>query len=51
MILAGFVGFTLLVALVTWVSTRRRALTATSDGYFLGGLSPEAFSHTVTLVV
>jgi SSS family solute:Na+ symporter len=39
MILAGFVGFTLGVALVTWYATRRHHVTDTPDGYFLGGRS------------
>ncbi len=43
MILAGFLGFTLLVALITWLGTRRHAVTATSDGYFLGGRSLTAW--------
>jgi SSS family solute:Na+ symporter len=42
-ILAGFLGFTLLVALITWLGTRRHAVTATSDGYFLGGRSLTAW--------
>ena len=39
MILAGFFGFTLSVALITWYATRRHAVTATPEGYFLGGRS------------
>jgi SSS family solute:Na+ symporter len=39
MIFAGFVGFTLMVAVVTFVTTRRYAVGETSDGYFLGGRS------------
>ncbi|HEX5787335.1 MAG TPA: solute:sodium symporter family transporter [Woeseiaceae bacterium] len=43
MIVTGFVGFTLLVALVTWLGTRRHDVTASSDGYFLGGRSLTAW--------
>jgi solute:Na+ symporter, SSS family len=39
MILVGFVGFTLGVALITWYATRRHEVTATPEGYFLGGRS------------
>jgi SSS family solute:Na+ symporter len=39
MILIGFVGFTLGVALVTWLATRHHRVTATPEGYFLGGRS------------
>jgi SSS family solute:Na+ symporter len=39
MILVGFFGFTLGVALVTWFATRRYQVTATPEGYFLGGRS------------
>jgi SSS family solute:Na+ symporter len=41
--LAGFVGFTLLVAVITWFATRRHRVTATPDGYFLGGRSLTAW--------
>ena len=43
MILVGFFGFTLAVALVTWVATRRHEVTATPEGYFLGGRSLSAW--------
>ena len=43
MILAGFVGFTLFVALVTWLGTRRHHVTDTPEGYFLGGRSLTAW--------
>lgn len=43
MILAGFLGFTLLVALITIIGTRRHHVTETSDGYFLGGRSLSAW--------
>ncbi len=43
MILAGFVGFTLLVAVITWLATRRHQVTQSSDGYFLGGRSLTAW--------
>ena len=39
MILVGFFGFTLGVALITWLATRRHQVTATPEGYFLGGRS------------
>jgi SSS family solute:Na+ symporter len=39
MILIGFVGFTVSVALVTWYATRRHEVNATPEGYFLGGRS------------
>lgn len=39
MTLAGFAGFTLLVALVTWYATRRQHVNDSPDGYFLGGRS------------
>lgn len=39
MILVGFLGFTLGVALITWLATRRYHVTATPEGYFLGGRS------------
>jgi len=35
----GFIGFTLLVALIAWLGTRHHGVTQTSDGYFLGGRS------------
>jgi SSS family solute:Na+ symporter len=41
--LAGFFGFTLLVAVITWIGTRRYRVTATADGYFLGGRSLTAW--------
>lgn len=41
--LAGFFGFTLLVAVVTWLGTRRHRVTDTADGYFLGGRSLSAW--------
>lgn len=43
MILAGFVGFTLLVAVITWLATRRHQVTQSSDRYFLGGRSLTAW--------
>ncbi|MEX2124109.1 MAG: solute:sodium symporter family transporter [Woeseia sp.] len=43
MILAGFVGFTFCVALITWLGTRRHSVTDTPDGYFLGGRSLTAW--------
>jgi SSS family solute:Na+ symporter len=43
MIVAGFVGFTALVALVTWLACRRHRVMETSDGYFLGGRSLSAW--------
>ena len=39
MILVGFVGFTVGVALITWLATRRHEVNATPEGYFLGGRS------------
>jgi SSS family solute:Na+ symporter len=39
MILFGFVGFTLMVAVVTWVATRRHHVGETAEGFFLGGRS------------
>jgi solute:Na+ symporter, SSS family len=36
---AGFFGFTLMVALLTWWFTRRYHVTSSSDAYFLGGRS------------
>ncbi len=39
MILAGFLGFTALVAVLTWWFTRGHQVTASSDAYFLGGRS------------
>lgn len=36
---AGFVGFTLLVALISWLGTRRRHISDTAEGYFLAGRS------------
>ncbi len=39
MVVAGFVGFTALVALITWFGTRRHRVTESSEGYFLGGRS------------
>jgi SSS family solute:Na+ symporter len=43
MTLAGFLGFTLLVALLTWLATRRHHVLDTSEGYFLGGRSLTAW--------
>lgn len=43
MTFAGFVGFTLFVAIVTWFATRRHQVTQTPDGYFLGGRSLTAW--------
>jgi solute:Na+ symporter, SSS family len=43
MTIAGFVGFTLFVAIVTWFATRRHRVTQTPDGYFLGGRSLTAW--------
>jgi solute:Na+ symporter, SSS family len=43
MILVGFFGFTLSVALITWYATRRHAVTATPEGYFLGGRTLSAW--------
>ena len=43
MILVGFVGFTLGVALITWYATRRHEVTATPEGYFLGGRTLSAW--------
>src|SRR5690606_41673776 len=43
MILVGFFGFTLGVALITWYATRRHEVTATPEGYFLGGRSLSAW--------
>lgn len=43
MTLAGFVGFTLLVALITWIGTRRHGVAASSENYFLGGRSLTAW--------
>lgn len=43
MILAGFIGFTALVGVVTWLGTRRHDVNRTSDGYFLGGRSLTAW--------
>ncbi len=39
MILAGFLGFTLLVAVVTYIGTRRHHVGDTPEGFFLGGRS------------
>lgn len=39
MILIGFLGFTLMVAIVTFVTTRRHGVGETADGFFLGGRS------------
>ena len=43
MILTGFLGFTLLVAAITWLATRRHHVTDSSDGYFLAGRSLTAW--------
>lgn len=43
MILLGFIGFTLGVALITWYTTRRHEVMATPEGYFLGGRSLSAW--------
>lgn len=43
MILTGFLGFTLLVAAVTWLATRRHHVTDSSENYFLGGRSLTAW--------
>lgn len=43
MIVAGFLGFTALVALVTYLGTRRHHVSASSDAYFLGGRSLTAW--------
>lgn len=43
MIVAGFVGFTVLVALVTYLGTRRHHVSQSSDAYFLGGRSLTAW--------
>jgi uncharacterized sodium:solute symporter family permease YidK len=37
MTVTGFLAFTLLVAALTWLATRRHHVTGTSDSYFLGG--------------
>ena len=41
--LAGFIGFTVLVAILTWIGTRRHHVTDSPDGYFLGGRSLSAW--------
>ena len=43
MTIAGFIGFTLLVAVITWYFTRRHHVTDSPDGYFLGGRSLTAW--------
>ena len=43
MTFAGFVGFTLLVAAITWLGTRRHQVTGSPDNYFLGGRSLTAW--------
>ena len=43
MTFAGFVGFTLLVAAITWLGTRRHQVTGSPENYFLGGRSLTAW--------
>lgn len=43
MIVTGFLGFTLLVAALTWLATRRHHVTGTPESYFLGGRSLTAW--------
>src|SRR5690606_21480684 len=43
MILGGFLGFTLLVAAITWLATRRHRVTSSPESYFLGGRSLSAW--------
>ena len=43
MTFAGFVGFTLLVAAITWLGTRRHHVTGSPENYFLGGRSLTAW--------
>ncbi len=43
MILGGFLGFTLLVAAITWLATRRHRVTSSPESYFLGGRSLTAW--------
>jgi SSS family solute:Na+ symporter len=51
MTLTGFIGFTLLVALIAWRGTRRHGVSATAEGYFLGGRSLGALVITGSLLL